>query len=75
MTYTNQEILTSSVRLRLKLHWFVYLILNRVTFTRITKVPKYLPNRVYIKFYVKEDSLSIEVKGQTTRLVTVAWFC
>ena len=31
--------------------WFVFFTLNRVKFTRITKVTKYLSKRVYIKFY------------------------
>ena len=35
---------------KIKIIWYVDFILNRNKFTCITKVPKYLPKRVYIEF-------------------------
>ena len=51
MTYTNPGNNNIVCTFKIEVTQFVYLILNRVKFTRIAKVPKYLPKRANIKFY------------------------
>ena len=51
MIYTNPGNNYIVCTFKIEVTWFVYFILNRVKFTRIAKVPKYLPKRVYIKIY------------------------